>query len=109
MKSLFSLWKKKRRRHEAPGDCWRWNGECRNGYGLVTADDRYPKFAHIAIYEMLYGLLPIGYELHHLCWVKRCVNPAHLQAVTHEEHREIHGLTKEAQKRLCLLAQKGRR
>jgi hypothetical protein len=39
--------------------------------------------AHRLSYEWLVGPVPEGMELDHLCRVRHCVNPSHLEVVTH--------------------------
>ena len=39
--------------------------------------------AHRATYTELVGDIPKGLEIDHLCRVRGCVNPYHLEAVTH--------------------------
>jgi hypothetical protein len=67
---------------EYAGSCWIWTGaRMLSGYGLfgeVTA--------HRFSYELFVGLIPVGLELDHLCRTKACVNPCHLEAVTHHEN-----------------------
>lgn len=64
-------------------DCWLWARCVTNlDYGRVNGH----LFAHRAVYEALVGNIPVGYELDHLCRVPRCVNPAHLEPVTHREN-----------------------
>ena len=43
------------------------------------------KFAHRVVFQMLRHD-PVGFELDHLCRVPRCVNPEHLEPVTHAEN-----------------------
>jgi hypothetical protein len=42
--------------------------------------------AHDFFYRLLVGPVPAGLELDHLCRVKLCVNPIHLEPVTHLEN-----------------------
>jgi hypothetical protein len=68
------------------GRCWLWNGYVdQGGYGCVR---RGPKVAkvHRAVYEELVGPIPPGLELDHLCRVRHCYNPDHLEPVTHAEN-----------------------
>jgi hypothetical protein len=55
--------------------CWIWIRAKPGGYG-----------PHRTIYEKLVGEIPKGLELDHLCRVKACVNPDHLDPVTHREN-----------------------
>lgn len=67
------------------GRCWIWNGGIYEGYGRIAfMSGRW--FAHRAAYIATKGNIPKGLELDHLCRVKHCVNPDHLEAVTHQEN-----------------------
>lgn len=70
------------------GDCWEWTGS-RNpkGYGSVTNGKGASMLAHRKAYTIANGKIPAGFEVDHLCENEPCVNPAHLEAVTPEEHR----------------------
>lgn len=71
-----------------PG-CWLWTSTLDNGYGSINLkiDGRQRnRMAHRLAYEEIIGPIPEGLELDHLCRVPRCVNPAHLEPVTHVEN-----------------------
>jgi hypothetical protein len=62
-------------------DCWLWKGGLTGvGYGQFWNPPR-AVGAHRFIYEMLVGPIPEGLHIDHLCRNRRCVNPAHLEAV----------------------------
>lgn len=62
--------------------CWLWmRGACR-GYGVLKSNG-VNRGAHSVSYEMLRGPIPDGLELDHLCRQPLCVNPDHLEPVTH--------------------------
>ena len=68
---------------EPNSGCWLWTGALeRCGYGQVHIK-RKNKMAHRIIYEFYKGPIPEGYELDHLCRVRSCVNPDHLEIVRH--------------------------
>lgn len=70
-----------------PEGCWLWTGIVhRNGYGQFSVAPKRLALAHRAMYELLVGEIPLGYQIDHLCRVTRCVNPAHLEAVTPQEN-----------------------
>lgn len=59
-----------------------------NGYGQFDK-----QYAHRWAYEHLRTEIPEGLELDHLCRTRHCVNPWHLEPVTHaENHRRRRGI-----------------
>lgn len=67
-------------------DCWLWTaGLANGGYGKFKANGR-THLAHRWYYEDLYGAVPAELQLDHLCRVRACVNPNHLEPVTGREN-----------------------
>lgn len=68
------------------GPCWVWTAAmATGGYGAFGVGRR-KVYAHRFAYELLVGPIPEGLEIDHLCRVRACVNPTHLEAVTHREN-----------------------
>lgn len=70
-----------------PDDCWLWtaNKTAPNGHGRFLGPDG-QIMAHRYAYEALVGPIPEGLVIDHLCRVRLCVNPDHLEPVTAEEN-----------------------
>lgn len=67
--------------------CWLWTGRLnKDGYGLYTVacanGTRSGALAHRLSYRLMVGPIADGLTLDHLCRVRRCVNPAHLEPVS---------------------------
>lgn len=66
--------------------CWIWTGTLSAGsYGSLFYEGRMQK-AHRISWRISRGEIPDGLELDHLCRVRRCVNPDHLEPVTRSEN-----------------------
>jgi hypothetical protein len=64
--------------------CWNWQGKPdTEGYGEVRISSQLYK-AHVYYYQIFEGVIPEGLELDHLCRNRICVNPKHLEPVTHQ-------------------------
>lgn len=54
---------------------------------------------HRFIYEINYGPIPSGYEIHHSCHNRKCCNIAHLNLVEISEHKAKHNRTRYAERK----------
>lgn len=67
---------------ENENGCWIWSGAVhKSGYGQIKWQGR-STVAHRVIYSILVNDIPKGLVLDHLCNVKLCVNPKHLEPVS---------------------------
>jgi hypothetical protein len=67
---------------EKTATCWLWTANhSGSGYGRFQIGRKQVQ-AHRLAYEWLIGPISPGLDLDHLCRVRRCVNPAHLEPVT---------------------------
>ena len=65
------------------GRCIIWTkGKTDKGYGTIRKDGR-SQVVHRVAYEAQNGPIPPGLILDHLCRNRACLNPSHLEAVTH--------------------------
>jgi HNH endonuclease len=70
----------------AASECWLWVGSRDSkGYGRLANPGK-SRLPHRIAYELMIGPIPPGIELDHLCREKACVNPWHLEQVTHREN-----------------------
>ena len=66
--------------------CWLWTASrTPDGYGKLKVAGRWGR-AHRVAYEQLVGPIPDGLQIDHLCRVRHCVNPAHMEPVTCREN-----------------------
>lgn len=65
------------------GPCWLWIAQLDAfGYGRLFHSPNRSTLAHVISWEIVNGSVPNGLELDHLCRVRHCINPVHLEAVT---------------------------
>jgi len=86
------------------GTCWLWGGTLdESGYGhYQVSNERFT--AHRVSYILAYGRVAKELVIDHLCRIKHCVNPDHLEAVTNGENvlRGIGPPAMNAQKTHCI-------
>lgn len=67
-----------------PDECWAWTGQLRRGYGTIWIGGR--DGGNVTLHRYIYVLLgltiPEGLQLDHLCRVRECSRPSHLEPVT---------------------------
>lgn len=70
-----------------PGSgCWEWQGALTwGGYGRIGKSGKM-LLAHRVAYMELVGEIPGGFQIDHLCRVRHCCNPDHLEPVTPKEN-----------------------
>jgi hypothetical protein len=73
-------------RVEKTDGCWLWTGSRTSaGYGNLCIARTW-HYAHRLAYHLTVGPIPEGMVLDHLCRIRHCCNPAHLEPVTNREN-----------------------
>jgi hypothetical protein len=64
--------------------CWIWTGRLdKDGYGRLCFGGK-ESAAYRVSFELYRGPIPHGFEPDHLCRVRFCINPWHMEPVTHK-------------------------
>lgn len=70
-----------------PTGCWMWQRATQKGYGAMKVpNEKRMVRTHRLAYETLVGPISAGLHIDHLCKVRRCCNPTHLEPVTPAEN-----------------------
>lgn len=88
--------------YEPNSGCWLWTGGLtKAGYGMLSVRTGLREYAHRYVYNFFVGEVPKGLELDHLCRTRSCVNPSHLDPVTHIVNARRGNVGKWARPDLC--------
>lgn len=73
---------------DSTSDCWVWTGDLstQGGYPTFADDAGRIVYSHRWMFEQAFGKIPAGH-IDHRCNLNSCVNPAHMAAMTPEQHR----------------------
>ena len=85
--------------HQDGNGCWIWDRRLdRDGYGRIGIAHR-PYAAHRVSYVVFRAPIPDGMQVDHLCRVRACCNPEHLELVTTQENTRRGALARHACRR----------
>jgi hypothetical protein len=65
--------------------CWLWMGKIDDGYGRFFINGKH-YLVHRMAYAVLKNKLQENTQVDHLCKVRNCINPDHLEEVTSKEN-----------------------
>lgn len=77
--------------HPVLDDCWDYRSRWKpTPYGYIRVrglrEDKRMRALHVITWESIHGPVPEGLELDHLCRLRWCANPNHLEPVTRREN-----------------------
>ena len=76
------------------GDCWEYNG-CTNdcGYCQIMVNKKL-QYAHRLAWEFHNDKkIPSGMTIDHICFNRKCINPAHLRLMSMDDNRVRHNVS----------------
>ena len=84
-RSTLGFWRNVRMR--VGGECWPWLGNVDScGYGLWVEPDGTRWMAHRRAFSLAVRPILAGMQLDHVCRLRGCVNPAHLEEVSRSQN-----------------------
>ena len=98
MKTQDRFWQKVNKTES----CWLWTGAKARGYGHFRLNGR-SRTTHRLAWEWANGRIPEDLEIDHLCRIRHCVNPDHMELVTTRENilRGVGPTAQNARKTAC--------
>jgi hypothetical protein len=73
-----------------PYGCWEWHSiRNQGGYGIFHHAHNAGGPAHRWSYRLLVGEIPEGFQIHHECRNRSCVNPSHLVVLSVQQHMKL--------------------
>jgi hypothetical protein len=67
-------------------ECWIYNVmPASGGYRQIEVNGKTVQ-VHRLVYELCCGPIPEGFDVHHICRNRGCVNPKHLELLNHKKH-----------------------
>ena len=90
--AIADRWREEDRGYKTP--CWVWMKGCTTGGYAEAFAEGCVRYGHRISYELHVGRIPEGMMLDHLCRVRNCINPGHLEPVTDFENRRRGGTLK---------------
>lgn len=91
---------------EPMSGCWLWMGARSRDYEYGEIRIGKTRRVHILVYELLVGPVPDGCELDHVCRVRPCVRPSHLEPVPHRIN-VLRGTSPAAQHATAIMCKRG--
>lgn len=105
LKRLFSKIKVSTKHSYNGIPCWEWTTTqfYKSGYGRFGLNKNKSLMAHKVFYLLFVGDIPDSLVCDHLCRVRHCVNPAHIEIVTQQVNilRGVSSQAENAQKTHC--------
>jgi hypothetical protein len=80
--------------YETP--CLVWLGAVNSKGYPIRVDGGQGVLVHRQVYEAEHGPIPAGHDVHHRCYVRRCVRGSHLEALTRRDHNRHHAALRSA-------------
>jgi hypothetical protein len=78
-----------------PCKLWHLSVDRETGYGRRWDPvAKRPRGAHVMAWEAVHGPVPPGFDVHHVCETRACVEQTHLHLVAHDQHPKLHAATR---------------